>query len=112
METVSFTQMKDGTRKEYELLARLEKPFLQLTADRVLSELRRAGEVRRTPRRRDCGYCRLPPRRPEFRSFRHQPLGLLGARSGGLTVAPQTVAPQTVAPQTVAFQTVAPQRPC
>ena len=45
METVSFTQIKDGTRKEYELLARLEKPFLQLTADRVLSELRRAGEV-------------------------------------------------------------------
>ena len=45
METVSFTQMKDGTRKEYESLARLEKPFLKLTADRVLSELRRAGEV-------------------------------------------------------------------
>ena len=45
METVSFTQMKDGTRKEYELLSRLEKPFLQFTADRVLSELRRAGEV-------------------------------------------------------------------
>ena len=44
METVSFTQIKDGTRKEYELLARLEKPFLQLTADSVLSELRRAGE--------------------------------------------------------------------
>ena len=45
METVSFTQMKDGTSKEFEFLARLEKPFLQLTADLVLSEHRRAGEV-------------------------------------------------------------------
>jgi predicted HD phosphohydrolase len=45
METVRFTQMKDGTREEYELLARLEKPFLALTADRVLHELRMAGEA-------------------------------------------------------------------
>ena len=44
-ETVSFTAMKDGTREEYELLARLEKTFLALTADRVLDELRRADEV-------------------------------------------------------------------
>jgi predicted HD phosphohydrolase len=44
-ETVSFTAMKDGTREEYALLARLEKPFLALTADRVLDELRRADEV-------------------------------------------------------------------
>jgi hypothetical protein len=44
-ETVSFTAMKDGTRTEYELLARLVKPFLALTADRVLDELRRADEV-------------------------------------------------------------------
>ena len=43
--TVSFAAMKDGTREEYELLARLEKPFLALTADRVLDELRRADEV-------------------------------------------------------------------
>ena len=43
--TVSFTAMKDGTREEYALLARLEKPFLALTADRVLDELRRADEV-------------------------------------------------------------------
>ena len=42
---VSFTAMKDGTREEYALLARLEKPFLALTADRVLDELRRADEV-------------------------------------------------------------------
>ena len=43
--TVSFTAMKDGTREEYALLARLEKLFLALTADRVLDELRRADEV-------------------------------------------------------------------
>ena len=44
-ETVSFTAMKDGTREEYALLARLEKPFLALAADRVLDELRRADEA-------------------------------------------------------------------
>ena len=44
-ETVSFTAMKDGTREEYQLLAKLEKPFLALTAERVLEELRRAGEA-------------------------------------------------------------------
>ncbi len=42
--TVSFTQMKDGTKEDYELLAKLERPFLALTADRVMSELERAGE--------------------------------------------------------------------
>lgn len=41
-QTVSFTQMKDGTRDEYLLLEELEKPFVALTADRVLDELRRA----------------------------------------------------------------------
>lgn len=40
--TVSFTQMKHGTRDEYLLLEELEKPFVALTADRVLDELRRA----------------------------------------------------------------------
>lgn len=44
-ETVSFTAMKDGTKDDYELLERKEKPFLALTADRVLDEMRRAGEV-------------------------------------------------------------------
>ncbi len=43
--TVSFTQMKDGTKADYELLHELEKPYLALTADRVLDELRRQGEV-------------------------------------------------------------------
>jgi predicted HD phosphohydrolase len=44
-DTVSFTQMKDGTKEEYELLHKLEKPFLALTADRVLEELRRQEHV-------------------------------------------------------------------
>ena len=44
-EHVDFVSMKDGTREEYELLARLEKPYLALTADRVLEELKRAGEA-------------------------------------------------------------------
>ena len=43
--TVSFTAMKVGTREDYELLDRLEKPFLRLTAGRVLDELRRAGDA-------------------------------------------------------------------
>ena len=44
-EHVDFVSMKDGTREEYELLARLEKPYLALTADRVLGELKRAGDA-------------------------------------------------------------------
>lgn len=43
--TVSFKQMKDGTKDDYMLLQRLEGPFLALTADRVLDELRRQGSV-------------------------------------------------------------------
>lgn len=43
--TVSFTRMKDGTREDYEMLAELEKPYHAMTADRVLDELRRAGEA-------------------------------------------------------------------
>jgi predicted HD phosphohydrolase len=42
---VGFTAMKDGTAEDYALLAELEKPYLALTADRVLDELRRQGEV-------------------------------------------------------------------
>lgn len=41
MERVNFTQMKDGTAEEYLLLQRLEKPFFERTADRLLDELRR-----------------------------------------------------------------------
>ncbi len=44
-DTVSFTQMKDGTREDYELLARLEKPYHAMTADRILDELRRQGDA-------------------------------------------------------------------
>lgn len=44
-ETVGFTAMKDGTKDDYMLLEKLEKPFLRLTASRVMDELRRAGEV-------------------------------------------------------------------
>lgn len=43
-ETVSFSQMKDGSCEEYLLLRRLEEPFLARTADRVLNELRRQRE--------------------------------------------------------------------
>ena len=42
---VSFTQMKDGTKEDYLLLAELEKPYLGMTADRVLDEMRRHGEA-------------------------------------------------------------------
>lgn len=44
-DTVSFTQMKDGTKSDYELLEKLEKPYLALTPERILDELRRQGEV-------------------------------------------------------------------
>ncbi len=44
-QTVSFTHMKDGTKDDYDLLEKLEKPYLSMTADRVLDELRRQGEV-------------------------------------------------------------------
>jgi len=39
METVKFTQMKDGDREDYELLHKLEKPYVAMTAERVLREL-------------------------------------------------------------------------
>lgn len=44
MKTVSFTQMKDGTKADYDLLAEAEKPYHALTADRILAELRKQGE--------------------------------------------------------------------
>ncbi len=43
--TVSFTQMKDGTKEDYELLEELEKPYHAMTGDRILDELRRQGET-------------------------------------------------------------------
>lgn len=43
--TVSFTQMKDGTKDDYLLLAEFEKEFQAMTADRILEELERHGEA-------------------------------------------------------------------
>jgi predicted HD phosphohydrolase len=43
--TVGFTQMKDGTREEYEFLVEMERRHVQGTAERVLAELRRQGEA-------------------------------------------------------------------
>jgi predicted HD phosphohydrolase len=39
MPTVSFTEMRRGTREDYQLLAELEQPFVAGTARRVLREL-------------------------------------------------------------------------
>lgn len=41
MEKVSFTRMKDGTREEYAMLKRLERPFLEKVSDRLLHELQK-----------------------------------------------------------------------
>src|ERR1700730_9492765 len=37
METVKFTRMSDGSKEDYALLARLEKPFLAALPDRILA---------------------------------------------------------------------------
>lgn len=42
--TVSFVEMKSGTKEDYELLAELERPYHASTADRVLAEMERQGE--------------------------------------------------------------------
>nr|CAA6812205.1 MAG: Mlr5040 protein [uncultured Thiotrichaceae bacterium] len=39
METVSFTEMKHGTKADYEMLEQLEKPYLAGTAKRLMREL-------------------------------------------------------------------------
>ena len=44
-DTVSFTQMKDGTKEDYELLAGFEHAYQQMTPERVLAELARQGEM-------------------------------------------------------------------
>lgn len=44
MPTVSFSQMKDGTREDYDLLEALEKPHIEGTAGRVLRELARQAD--------------------------------------------------------------------
>lgn len=37
--------MKDGTKADYEFLAEQEKPYHQMTASRIVDELRRQGEA-------------------------------------------------------------------
>lgn len=44
MDTVKFTQMKDGSREDYEMLHKVEASYLAGTADRLLRELRKQGE--------------------------------------------------------------------
>jgi predicted HD phosphohydrolase len=44
MDEVSFRRMEDGTREDYLLLQRLEKPHHAAVAQRVLRELARQGE--------------------------------------------------------------------
>jgi len=41
---VSFTQMKDGTFDDYQMLHKLEEPYHQGTAERLLAELARQGD--------------------------------------------------------------------
>ncbi|MCY3879711.1 MAG: HD domain-containing protein [Rhodobacteraceae bacterium] len=44
MRTVSFKEMKRGTREDYQLLEEMEKSYHALTASRVMAELRRLDE--------------------------------------------------------------------
>jgi predicted HD phosphohydrolase len=44
MTTVSFTQMKHGTKADYQMLSELEGPYLAKTCARVLLELERQGK--------------------------------------------------------------------
>ena len=39
MKTVNFTEMKNGTKEDYELLEKFEKNFERQTAERVLNYL-------------------------------------------------------------------------
>jgi len=40
MEKVKFTQMKDGDKEDYELLAKFEEKFVKGTAERVIRVLK------------------------------------------------------------------------
>ena len=44
MRTVSFNEMKHGTKEDYLLLAEMERSYDALTASRILAELRRQGD--------------------------------------------------------------------
>ena len=39
MKTVNFTEMKNGTKEDYELLEKFEKNFERQTADRIINYL-------------------------------------------------------------------------
>lgn len=45
MQTVSFRQMKDGTKEDYDLLARLEAEYVAGLPDRILEALRELEET-------------------------------------------------------------------
>ena len=40
MQKVKFTQMKDGDKEDYELLAKFEEKFVKATAERVIRVLK------------------------------------------------------------------------
>jgi predicted HD phosphohydrolase len=44
VETVGFTRMEDGTREDYELLERLEQPYLDALPDRILAAVQALKE--------------------------------------------------------------------
>ena len=44
MGKVSFTQMKEGSKEDYELLSKYEKEFAEKLPDRILEALRNLGE--------------------------------------------------------------------
>jgi predicted HD phosphohydrolase len=44
METVSFTQMRDGTREDYQFLHGLERQYIAALPDRLLAGLRRLDD--------------------------------------------------------------------
>jgi predicted HD phosphohydrolase len=44
METVSFTQMRDGTREDYQFLHGLERQYIAALPDRLLADLRRLDD--------------------------------------------------------------------
>ena len=44
MNKVSFIQMKDGSKEDYELLSKFEKEFAEKLPDRILEALRNLGE--------------------------------------------------------------------
>ena len=43
--TVSFTSMKEGSKADYELLQKLEKPYLAMTSNRIIEALEIQGET-------------------------------------------------------------------